>query len=238
MKYFGGSFIFTGLCRVRAALWGIHIGASVLATVFTVVVLGVAEVSLSFDNAVINATVLKDMSNYWRKIFITIGVLIAVFGMRFLFPILVVSITSSTNPLAVISMGLHDQPQYAMYLALGHPAIAMFGGIFLACIFINWILEEKEITWIPIIEKNLGKLGTMPIFDKVLKDWWLFLFIFATLVTNYLEVNHQLLYPYGFAILTYVGIKKLGDTLKDNQSLVKSVGLGMFLYLEVLDASF
>jgi hypothetical protein len=58
----------------------------------------VLEVSLSFDNAVVNATILERMSEFWQRIFLTIGILIAVFGMRLVFPLLIVGITASLSP--------------------------------------------------------------------------------------------------------------------------------------------
>ena len=45
-------------------------------------ILGVLEISLSFDNAVVNAKVLNRMHPIWQKLFLTVGILIAVFGMR------------------------------------------------------------------------------------------------------------------------------------------------------------
>src|SRR5262249_51550896 len=51
-----------------------------LATLFIVLVLAVLEVSLSFDNAVVNATVLHQIDAVWRRRFITWGIAIAVFG--------------------------------------------------------------------------------------------------------------------------------------------------------------
>ena len=38
----------------------------------------------------INATVLERMSEFWQKIFLTVGIVIAVFGMRLLLPLFIV----------------------------------------------------------------------------------------------------------------------------------------------------
>ena len=64
------------------------------------------EVSLSFDNAVVNATVLVRMSPFWQKIFLTVGVAIAVFGMRLVFPLLIVGITAKLNPVEAVQLAL------------------------------------------------------------------------------------------------------------------------------------
>ncbi|MDE4986339.1 DUF475 domain-containing protein, partial [Francisella tularensis subsp. holarctica] len=68
-----------------------------LETIYSVLILAILEISLSFDNAVINAKILVQMSPRWQKIFIYIGLPIAVFGLRLLFPILLVSVTSGIN---------------------------------------------------------------------------------------------------------------------------------------------
>ena len=82
-KYFTGSLIFTAVGLVVGAYAGWHSTGTVsgaLSALFIVLVLSVLEVSLSFDNAVVNATVLKDMDAIWRRRFLTWGIAIAVFG--------------------------------------------------------------------------------------------------------------------------------------------------------------
>ena len=72
--------------------------AGVLATTFIVAVLATLEVSLSFDNAVVNATVLKEMTPVWRQRFLTWGIAIAVFGMRIVFPLAIVALIARIDP--------------------------------------------------------------------------------------------------------------------------------------------
>ena len=99
--------------------------------VFVVVaILGILEISLSFDNAVVNATVLKRMSAMWQKIFLTVGVVIAVFGMRLLFPLIIVAITAGLGPREVVDLAINNPDAYASALEAAHPAIAAFGGVF------------------------------------------------------------------------------------------------------------
>jgi hypothetical protein len=125
LRTFGWSFAVT-LAGLAAA--GLVWGAAGLAAVG---VLAVLEVSLSFDNAVVNATVLRRMNAFWQKIFLTVGVLIAGFGMRLLFPLLVVSTTTRSSPLAVLDLAINRPGAYAQHLEHAHPAIAAFGGVFL-----------------------------------------------------------------------------------------------------------
>jgi hypothetical protein len=73
-KIFRWSFIITILSFGVAWFYGGWNG------LFLCFVLALLEVSLSFDNAVLNATVLRRMSDFWQKIFLTVGIIIAVFG--------------------------------------------------------------------------------------------------------------------------------------------------------------
>ena len=83
MKYFTGSYNFTLFGFLAAYLWTHHMHPGTeLATLFIVLVLSILEVSLSFDNAVVNAAKLEKMSPIWQKRFLTWGIWIAVFGMR------------------------------------------------------------------------------------------------------------------------------------------------------------
>src|SRR5574344_992950 len=107
MEYFKGSYIFTIVGFILAYFWGEHIqnGAGLI-SIFIVFVLSMLEVSLSFDNAVVNASKLAKMPKKLEKIFLTWGILIAVFGMRFLFPVLVVSLFAKLSLLKVINIAI------------------------------------------------------------------------------------------------------------------------------------
>ena len=64
-----------------------------------VAILSVLEVTLSFDNAVVNAKVLERMDPVWQRRFLTWGIAIAVFGTRFVLPILIVSVALFMSPM-------------------------------------------------------------------------------------------------------------------------------------------
>ena len=80
----------------------VHGGLNAL---FLLLVLAVLEVSLSFDNAIINAAVLKRMSRFWQRMFLTIGILIAVFGMRLIFPLVIVWASAGLDPVRAMESG-------------------------------------------------------------------------------------------------------------------------------------
>jgi hypothetical protein len=111
-----------------------------------VAVLAVLEVSLSFDNAVVNAAVLKEMEKNWQQIFLTVGILVAVFGMRLLFPLVIVAVASGLGIAAVADMAPTDPDQYARYLHDSHVQIAVFGGMFLLLVFLSFIFDEEKDT--------------------------------------------------------------------------------------------
>ena len=160
LRTFGGSLGVTVVALALAFVYG-GTPALVLAAI-----LGVLEVSLSFDNAVVNATVLRRLSHAWRRIFLTVGVLIAVVGMRLVFPILIVSATASLSPVRVVTLALEaGDPDtagtYGFLLRDAHPAIAAFGGAFLLLLFLDFIFEERELTWLTWLERPLARIGKL-----------------------------------------------------------------------------
>ena len=106
MQHFRLSFLIAALCLSLAFWWGGMIG------VFIALILGVLEVSLSFDNAVVNASVLKRMNQRWQHYFLTWGILIAVFGMRLVFPVMIVAVATGLEFINVAKMALQDPATY------------------------------------------------------------------------------------------------------------------------------
>ena len=243
-QYFTGSIIVTILGIAAAYLWGEHVHCGTgLTCVFIAMVLAILEISLSFDNAVVNAMKLEGMSQKWRHRFITWGILIAVFGMRFLFPLLVVSIFARLNILTVLDMALNNVNQYARYLELTHAPIVTFGGAFLLMLFMDYFTEkDKEVHWLKPIETRLQKLHS---FKGVCT---LTTLLALGIILNILPVQLRLsvLMSGISGIVTYLAIDGLAEWLEKRQEArmkecadaVKCSGLVGFLYLELIDASF
>ena len=146
-----------------AYFWGEHVkpGGGLLA-VFIAGILAILEISLSFDNAVVNAMKLEHMSKVWQKRFLTWGIAIAVFGMRFLFPILVVSVFAHLDMLTVTNIALTDSMKYAHYLELSHAPIVTFGGAFLLMLFMDYFTDnKKDVHWLKPVETRLNKLHSL-----------------------------------------------------------------------------
>ena len=244
-EYFLESYIVTFTGLLAAYFWGEHVHAgSGFACVFVALVLGALEISLSFDNAVINAMKLEKMSHVWRHRFLTWGIVIAVFGMRFLFPILVVSIFAKIGMLEVAKIAITDSEKYAYYLHETHDPIVTFGGMFLIMLFLNYFFNnKKEVHWIRPIENWLAHL------DHI-KGVEILISLLALLVTQTVIPQEQkisVIVAGICGIITYLAIDGFTHYLerKENLRLEKCTlettgcaGLVSFIYLELIDASF
>ncbi|MFC8741258.1 DUF475 domain-containing protein, partial [Streptomyces sp. NPDC057176] len=153
LKTFGWSFAVTALGLVAAVFYGGWTAFGIVA------ILSILEISLSFDNAVVNAGILKKMNAFWQKIFLTIGILIAVFGMRLVFPVVIVAISAQLGPIEAVDLALTDKDRYQELVTDAHPSIAAFGGMFLLMIFLDFIFEDRDIKWLAWLERPLAKLG-------------------------------------------------------------------------------
>ena len=160
-RAFSGSLLFTAAAFVLAAVYGWETTHSLPATLdilWIVAVLAVLEVSLSFDNAVVNATVLRDMDPVWR--FLIWGMPIAVFGMRIVFPLAIVALAAGVGPAEALHLSLHDPARYAAILTGAHVAIAGFGGSFLLLVGLEYFIDaSKDVHWLGPIERRLAALG-------------------------------------------------------------------------------
>lgn len=229
--------------RVPVALTLLVLGAVALwkpSLLGVVVILSILEVSFSFDNAVVNAKILTRMSPQWQRIFLTVGVLIAVFGMRLVFPLIVVSLGGHLSPLRALDLGINQPAQYQAILEAAHPAIIGFGGIFLLMIFLDWVLGEKDINWLRPIERPLERLGKLDQVSVVIS--LIVLALVAQLAAADKRVSVLLAGAVGLAVYLLVnGVGSYFEEPDGDEGAVLATGkagLATFLYLEVLDASF
>lgn len=241
MKYYRGSILLSVLGGVCAFFIGQYYSGTVaggLSALFLTTVLSVLEISLSFDNAVVNAIVLKKMTPLWQRRFLTWGVLIAVFGMRLVFPLLLVGV-AHLNPIDALVMAATKPDEYAQIMLSAHVSIAAYGGAFLMMVALKYFFEEgKDVHWIHVIEAPISKLGRMEAVE-----------IGVTLISLYIFSNLQLeqdkmtfLISGIWGIVTYIAVDGIGAFLQSpdetEQLDLNKASVGMFLYLEVLDASF
>ena len=226
MKYYRTAFILLAAALVWAYFYG---GPTVLATVL---VLCVLEVSVSSDNAVLNAKVLATMDAKWQKRFIIYGIPIAVFGMRLLFPILIVAVAASMSMWDSFMLAINDVEKYKTVLQANEHTIFAFGGSFLLMVFLSFIFNgEKETHWIKPIENNrvVSKLSTIESTSFIIAS-------VGGLYLTHLTLNPSIAIAYFSGIVLFAALRSL-DSLLPQVNGVRS-GLAGFIYLEVLDASF
>lgn len=209
--------------------------------VYLALILIVLEISLSFDNAIVNASILKDMEAKWRTRFLTWGIVIAVFGMRLVFPIVLVSFVTHLNSWDVIKLALEKPELYAEYLTQSHASISAFGGMFLLMVFLGFILDSKrEIHWLGELEKKIGMIGNLESMEVVTA--LLILVSIQTIVP--LEQQATILTSGIAGVATFVIIHSLAKFMStfyrsaNVDAAIKHTGVMSFVYLEVLDASF
>ncbi|MFF4252193.1 DUF475 domain-containing protein [Streptomyces sp. NPDC001663] len=262
LKTFGWSFAITALGLVAAVFYGGWEAFGIVA------ILSILEISLSFDNAVVNAGILKKMNAFWQKIFLTVGVLIAVFGMRLVFPVVIVAISAKMGPIEAVDLALNNKDRYQQLVTDAHPSIAAFGGMFLLMIFLDFIFEDRDIQWLRWIERPLAKLGKVDMLSVCIA-------LVVLLITSFTFATHahqhggahvdkaQTVLISGIAgLITYMVVGGLSgyfeDKLEEEEereheeeeeakrsgkqrsavTLAGKAAFFMFLYLEVLDASF
>jgi uncharacterized protein len=242
LKYFRGSYIFTFVGLVIGAVLGWHSTGTLVGmatTLFILIVLGILEVSLSFDNAVVNATVLREMDAVWRHRFITWGMAIAVFGMRVVLPLIIVAILGRMSPIDAVVMAATNPARYGEILTSAHISVSAFAGSFLAMVGLrHFFNKDKEVHWIAIIEKPLARLGRIEAVELGI----VILLLYG--VSTQLVEKEQLEFLIAgiFGLITYIAVDGVGALLEaggeDSLNVAARSGLSSFLYLEVLDASF
>ena len=202
-------------------------------------VLAALEIALSFDNAIVNANKLEEMTPIWRRRFLTWGILIAVFGMRIVFPLAIVAIFAWVNPFEAVRLALAEPDEYSRIIKDSHGPIAAFGGTFLMMVALKFFVDEdKSIDWIEAIERRLRKCGSIRGFEIA------FVLIIVVAIHSVLPGNFQssFLFSAIMGLLVFTLVDGLGTFLDQSSRTLAQVGarggLGAFLYLEVLDASF
>jgi hypothetical protein len=197
-------------------------------------VLSVLEISQSFDNATVNAKVLEPWNAFWRMVFVYPGIVVAVFGMRFVFPIAIVSATSGMNPWAVTHLAFTDPAQYAIRLTSVHDLVAAFGGTFLLMVALTFFIDrEKDNHWIGPIESRLTSLGQIEAVQALIA-------LSVLLATDVFLVptaeRLSFLTAGLLGLIVYISTRALGTMLGGGK--VVRASIWGFLYLEILDASF
>lgn len=238
MKPWHSHFVGTAVFCVIAAALGYVVGG--WSAVATVLFLGVLETSLSFDNAVVNAGILAGWNEKWRRRFLTWGMLIAVFGMRLVFPVLIVAVAAGIGPVRAIDLALNDAVEYGRVLGAAHHQIAAFGGAFLMMVFLRFfVARHKTEHWLGVIERPLSRLGKLESIEAALT---LLVVLVCSWAIGDPARQGQFVVAGVWGVVVFIVVKGLaallgGDEESAHTQVVKQ-GVAGFLYLEVLDASF
>ncbi|HZV55437.1 MAG TPA: DUF475 domain-containing protein [Rhodocyclaceae bacterium] len=233
-SHFVGSFVFTGL----AVMTGWYLGGWSAAV--TVLFLSLLETSLSFDNAVVNAGILAGWDEKWRRRFLTWGMLVAVFGMRLVFPVVIVAFAAGIGPVRAVDLAINEPVEYGRVLGAAHHQIAAFGGAFLMMVFLRFfVARHKTEHWLEVLERPLSRLGKLESIEAALT--LLVVMAASWVITD--PVRHGEFVIAGiWGVVVFIVVKGFAALLGGDEGEAAShmvrQGMAGFLYLEVLDASF
>lgn len=231
VKHFWKDIVFTVVALFLCFLIGGPEGA------LTGLILGVLEISVSFDNAIVNAAKLKTMDEKWRRRFINWGMPIAIFGMRLVFPILIVSCTAKLGIIQTAVMAVEDPGSYAIHLERAHIAVMGFGGAYLMMLFWKHFIDsEKDEHWLAFLEKRMTSWARIEGVQVGLTI--AVLIIFAMFLPE--PVGRSFLLAGVFGVVANIVVEGFGTLVgsKDAAATVAKQGFAGFVWLEVTDAAF
>lgn len=260
LKHFRLDFLVAAIVLAVAFLYG---GS---AAVWLTAILIVVEIVFSFDNAAVNAKYLARLNEFWQRMFLTVGVLIAVFGMRLVFPFIIVCVSGSISPITALHLALakgdpHTPGTYGYILSQAHPAIAAFGGMFLLLLFLDFMFDQaKDVHWLAWIERPMQRLGKLDAASVVIAGLLLLIgsetLVHANHVHTAVQMRSIVLFSGVMGIVLYLAVSSLSSVMENREEakdeefeeadagaghvvlLAGKAALSMFLFLEVLDATF
>lgn len=224
MRFFYSSFVIMALGLIASFYLG---GMAAIYITFLLIVL---EVSLSFDNAVVNAKVLETMDPIWQKRFIIFGIPIAVFGMRLVFPLAIVSIVTGMGLIETLQVAMNQPDVYEKALKGAESTIFAFGGAFLLMVFLDFFFDEHDVKWVTFVEgsktmKHVSGIANIELITAIMVGIGL----------GHITQDFGVVLAFMYGVLLHSLLGMLDHFL--SADTVKS-GIAGFIYLEVLDASF
>ncbi len=231
---------------ITIAVWAIMGWQFGLSAFILTVILSILEITLSADNAVVNSKILVQLSPFWQKMFLTVGILIAVFGVRFALPIVMVALTTSLDITSVFSLALHDPSTYAQKLHEVAPLIDGFGGMFLLMVVTIFFFDrhrQQQTFWIKPLEPLFVHWGKW-LWPNVVLPVVAFVAVLSAIGA---EERAEVAVAMVLGAATYLALHGITllmerfDTKKQKHSGGQQVGwiaFTLFVYLQVLDASF
>lgn len=226
-------FLTSGIVTALGLLCAYFVGGG--KALFVAGLLAILEVTLSFDNAVVNAKILKRMNAVWQKRFLTWGIFVAVFGTRVLLPILIVAASVGASPWFIAKLAVDDPATYAAMVANAHYAISAFGGIFLSLVSLKYFFDARKVVhWIRVIERHFARWGNIEAVEIALT-----LIALAGLSTL-VDAVHQttVLFAGLIGAILFIIIEGIAGTFDVEAKNVAGSSFALFVYLNILDSAF
>jgi hypothetical protein len=207
----------------------------ILLMLLTVVGLTMFEVVSSIDNAVINADVLRTMSERGRRWFLTYGIFFAVFLMRGLLPFAIIfALNPSLGVVGAFTASFSSDPMVAHAVEMSAPPLLAAGGVFLLFLFVHWLFMES---------KNYGLRGERYIHQH---GFWFYAVVsLALTIIIWFGVTTNPMVAFGAAVggsLFFIVNGFRENAEKKEAEMIGGSGkmsdISKLLYLEVIDASF
>lgn len=237
LRVFRFSFVVTVLGFAFAFWLGWHPENSWQAgfsTLFLTAILAALEISLSFDNAVVNARVVQKMTPIWQRRFLTWGLAVAVFGVRFLLPVCIVSFVARLSPWDSLVLAFTKPQDYSALMLSSHLSVTGFGATFLLAVACKYFFDEtKDVHWIQWLERPLSRLGRLESFELALT---VVVMLLLSTQLGTIEEKAQFLGAALVGLIVFIVVDGFSAYFSTRQAV--TAGLSLFLYLEVLDASF
>ncbi len=228
IKYLSAPLIVSVIVLAAVYWW------SGMAALLVAIALAVLEITFSFDNAIINAKVLEKMNEKWKRRFLTWGVLVSVVIMRFVLPILIVSVLVSVSPVAITMLTFFDPVKYAELIKTAEPAIKAFGGTFLLLVALRYFFDStKEVHWFSAIESRFARWGQVEAIGVA------FTLIILFLISMLAPGSHKIILESGvLGTILFIAVEGFTQAIGFEASSVAKSGLALFLYINVLDMAF
>lgn len=215
------------------AIFAVYLWGGPTAFVFTLILV-VLEITLSFDNAIVNAKILKEMSLVWQKRFLTWGILLAVFFTRLVLPILLVSIVASVSPLLVAKLALYDPDTYSTMLTNVDTTIKAFGGAFLMMVSLKYFFNVgKRVHWFSLIESRLAKWGRVESIEIAVA---LILLLTVSFLSH--ESTETILVSGLIGVILFTLTEGVAHGLDVEAKDITRSGAILFAYLSLIDTAF
>ena len=215
------------------------LGFQGLQAAWLTLVLLLLEISLSFDNAIVNARVLDRMTPGQQKFFLTWGLVIPVFGVRFLGPLVMVALAGQVGLGEALDAALHHPDHYRELLEIAEPRILAFGGMFLLMVCLRYFFNEaKSLHWMRVIESKLSRAGRIESLEVALALVVLLLLQIWIPAAN----RGELLIAGVIGLVLQILCTSLAEAFGSEEEAVGRAaaggGIASLIYLELLDASF